>query len=73
MKELEFIKNERLKLQDKYLKEARNIWIEFEGEEADRKYKSIYNKYKNKDKFLEVLESRLESCLEDIEFYKKGM
>ena len=73
MKELEFIKNERSKLQEKYLKEAKNIWVEFEGKEAEKKYKSTYNKYKNKDKFLEVLQSRLESCLEDIEFYKRGM
>ena len=73
MEELEYIRSERVRLQEKYLKEARNIWIQFEGEEAERKYKSIYNKYKNKDKFLEVLESRIESCLEDIEFYKKGI
>ena len=72
MKELEFVKSERAKLQEAYLKKAKNIWIEFEGEEAEKKYKLIYNKYKNKDKFLEVLESRLESCLEDVEFYKKG-
>ena len=72
MKELEFIKGERLRLQGEYLKEAKNIWIAFEGEEAEKKYKSTHNKYKNKDKFLEVLQSRLESCLEDIEFYKKG-
>ena len=72
MQELEFIKKERLRLQEKYLKEAKNVWVEFEGEEAERKYKSLYNKYKNKDKFLEAMESRLESCLEDIEFYKKG-
>ena len=73
MQELEFVKSERARLQNQYLKEAKNIWIEFEGEEAERKYKSAYNKYKNKDKFLEVLQSRLESCLEDIEFYKKGI
>ena len=73
MKELEFLKNERLRIQKEYLKEAKNIWVEFEGEEADKKYKSIHNKYKNKDKFLEMIESRLESCLEDIEFYKKGI
>ena len=72
MQELEFIKNERVKLQEKYLKEAKNIWIGFEGEEAEKKYRSLFNKYNNKDKFLEVLQSRLESCLEDIEFYKKG-
>ena len=73
MQELEFVKSERARLQNQYLKEAKNSWIEFEGEEAEKKYKSVYNKYKNKDKFLEVLQSRLESCLEDIEFYKKGI
>ena len=73
MKELQFVKDERLRLQGEYLKEAKHIWMAFEGEEAEKKYKSTYNKYKNKDKFLEVLQSRLESCLEDIEFYKKGM
>ena len=73
MKELEFVKSERLRLQEKYLKEAKNIWVEFEGKEAEKKYKSVYNRYKNKEKFLEVLQSRLESCLEDIEFYKKGI
>ena len=72
MQELEFVKSERVRLQNQYLKEAKNAWIEFEGEEAEKKYKLVYNKYKNKDKFLEVLQSRLESCLEDIEFYKKG-
>ena len=73
MQELEFVKNERLRLREEHLKEVKNIWAEFEGEEAYKKYKSTYNKYKNKDKFLEVLQSRLESCLEDIEFYKKGI
>ena len=73
MQELEFVKSERARLQNQYLKEAKNSWIEFEVEEAEKKYKSVYNKYKNKDKFLEVLQSRLESCLEDIEFYKKGI
>ena len=72
MEELEFIKNERLRLREKYLKEVKNIWAEFEGEEAYRKYKSVDNKYKNRDKLLELTESKLESCLEDIEFYKKG-
>ena len=43
MQELEYIKPERLRLQEKYLKEARNIWLEFEGEEADKKYKKLHN------------------------------
>ena len=70
MQELEFIKSERLKIQDKYLKEAKNIWIEFDGEEADKKHKKLYNEYRNKDYFLEGLQAKLEDILKDIEYYK---
>ena len=70
MEELEFIQNERLKLQEKYLKEAKNIWIEFDGEEADKKYKKLHSEYRNKDYFLEGLQSKLEDILKDIEYYK---
>ena len=73
MNGLEFVKGERLRLRERYLKEVKDIWVEFEGEEAYKKHKSINNKYRNRDKFLETIESRLESCLEDIEFYKKGI
>ena len=73
MEELEFIKNERRKLREKYLNEVKSIWMEFEGEEGYKKYKSVDNKYKNRDKFLEMIESRLESCLQEIKFYKKGI
>ena len=70
MQELEFIKSERVKLQEKYLKEAKNIWIEFEGIEADKKHKKLYNEYKNKDYFLEGLQAKIEDILKDIEYYK---
>ena len=70
MQELEFIQNERLKLQEKYLKEAKNIWTEFEGLEADKKHKKVYNEYRNKDYFLEGLQAKIEDILKDIEYYK---
>ena len=70
MQELEFIKSERVKLQEKYLKEAKNIWLEFEGIEADKKHKKLYNEYKNKDYFLEGLQAKLEDILKDLEYYK---
>ena len=70
MEELEFIQNERLKLQEKYLKEAKNIWIEFDGEEADKKHKKLYNEYRNNDYFLEGLQVRLEDILKELENYK---
>ena len=70
MEELEFIQNERLKLQEKYLKEAKNIWIEFDGVEADKKYKKLHSEYRNKDYFLEGLQDKLDDILKDIEYYK---
>ena len=38
MQELGFIKNERVKLQQEYFKNVKNVWLEFEGEEADKKH-----------------------------------
>ena len=69
MGELEFIKNERKKIQEKYLQEARNIWINFDGIEADNKYKKLHNEYRNKEYILERLQAKLEDILKDIEYY----
>ena len=70
MEELEFILSQRKIIQDKYLKEAKNIWIEFDGEEADKKHKKLYNEYRNKDYFLEGLQVRLEDILKELGNYK---
>ena len=70
MQELEYIKSERLRLQEKYLKEAREVWMQFEGEEADRKHKKLHSQYRNKDYFLEGLQAKIEDILRDIEYYK---
>ena len=70
MEELEFILNQRKIIQDKYLKEAKNVWTEFDGVEADKKHKKLYNEYRNKDYFLEGLQAKLEDILKDIEYYK---
>ena len=70
MQELEYIKSERLRLQEKYLKEAREIWIQFDGIEADRKHKKLHSEYRNKDYFLEGIQSKIEAVLSDIEYYK---
>ena len=70
MEELEYIKSERLRLQEKYLKEAREVWMQFEGEEADRKHKKLHSEYRNKDYFLEGIQSKIEAVLSDIEYYK---
>ena len=70
MQELEYIKSERLRLQEKYLKEAREVWMQFEGIEADKKHKKLYSEYRNKDYFLEGIQSKIEAVLSDIEYYK---
>ena len=70
MEQLQFILSERKSIQEKYLKEAKNIWLEFEGIEADKKHKKLYNEYKNKDYFLEGLQAKIEDILKDIEYYK---
>ena len=70
MEELEYIKKERLRLQEEYFKSSKNVWIEFEGIEADKKYKKVYNEYRNKDYFLEGIQAKLEDILKDIEYYK---
>lgn len=70
MNELDFILKERKKVQEKYLHEAKNIWTEFEGLEADKKHKKAFNEYQNKDRYLEVLQAKIESILKDIEYYK---
>ena len=70
MEELEFILNQRKIIQDKYLKEAKNVWTEFDGVDADKKHKKLYNEYRNKDYFLEGLQAKLEDILKDIEYYK---
>ena len=70
MQELEYIKSERVRLQEKYLKEARNIWMQFDGIEADRKHKKLHSEYRNKDYFLEGIQSKIEAVLSDIEYYK---
>ena len=70
MEELEFILSQRKIIQDKYLKEAKNVWTEFDGVDADKKHKKLYNEYRNKDYFLEGLQAKLEDILKDIEFYK---
>ena len=70
MEELEYIRSERKKIQEEYFKNARSIWLEFDGEEADKKYKKLHNEYKNKDYFLEGIQIKIENILEDINYYK---
>lgn len=71
MEELNFINKERMKLQEEYLKQSKNIWTNFEGIEADKKHKKAYKEYQIKDRFLEGLQVRLEDILKDLNHYKE--
>ena len=71
--EINFIKEERKLLQEYYWQETKEIWTKFEGIEADKKHKKAYNKYKHLDKFLELLEAKIDSNLAELEYYKKNM
>ena len=73
MQELNFVKEERLRLQNIYFKDIKAVWTELEGEEAEKKARAVMNKHKNKDKFLEHLQARLEACVEDMEYYNTRM
>lgn len=70
---LDLIKEEREKIQNEYLTEAEKIWRSerLEAIEKDKQVRRLHNSYKTKDKFLENLEARMESCLEDIRYYKE--
>jgi hypothetical protein len=70
MKELDYLKDERSRIKKEYLEASKNIWISFEEEEAEKRYKKVYNEYRNKDYFLEGLQVKLEDILKDIEYYK---
>ncbi len=70
MKELDYLKDERLRIKKEYLEASKNIWLNFEEEEAEKRYKKVYNEYRNKDYFLEGLQAKLEDILKDIEYYK---
>ena len=70
---LNLIKEEREKIQNEYLADAEKIWRSerLESIEKDKQVRKLHNSYKAKDKFLENLEARMESCLEDIKYYKE--
>ena len=44
--------------------------MQFDGIEADRKHKKLHSEYRNKDYFLEGIQSKIEAVLSDIEYYK---
>ena len=74
MDRLQEIKRLREEIQNKYFELAQEIWLsELEASKKDYKVRKEYDKYRNKDRFLERLESMEESMLEDLDFFYKKL
>ena len=73
MEELEFIKSELEKVHMDYIVKAKDIWTNNEPLEAEKMAKREYVKYRNKQKLLELAYSKIESGLEELEYYKRGV
>jgi hypothetical protein len=57
MKELDYLKDERLRIKKEYLEASKNIWISFEEEEAEKRYKKVYNEYRSTVRNMDDLQS----------------
>ena len=74
MNRLEEIRRLREEIQNEYFELAQEIWIsDLELSKKDYKTRKEYDKYRNKDRFLERLESMEESMLEDLDFFYKKL
>ena len=74
MDRLEEIRRLREEIQNEYFELAQEIWIsDLEVSKKDYKTRKEYDKYRNKDRFLERLESMEESMLEDLDFFYKKL
>lgn len=69
---LEEIQELRKEVQEQYLKHAQDIWgSNLEASKKDFKCRKEYDKYRNKDRFLERLEGMEESIIADLNWYKE--
>jgi len=57
---INFLKEERAKLQREYFEESRKVWLEHKGKGAEKSHELIYNNYKAKDELLRDMQNRLE-------------
>lgn len=72
MEELEFINKELERIHLDYVNKAKDIWTNEDALVAEKLVKREYVKYKNKQKLLELAFSKIESGLEELEYYKRG-
>lgn len=70
MEELNFIKLELEKIHLDYVEKAKEIWTNNEALEAEKIVKKEYMKYKSRQKLLELAYSKIESGLEELEYYR---
>lgn len=74
MTRLEGIKELRHKVQLEYFEIAQEIWgSDLEVSEKDSKTRKEYEKYRNKDRFLERIQAMEESIIEDLEYFNSKL
>lgn len=74
MDRLEEIKELRHKVQIEYFEIAQEIWgSDLEVSEKDSKTRKEYEKYRNKDRFLERIQAMEESIIEDLEYFNSKL
>lgn len=74
MNRLEEIKELRHKVQIEYFEIAQEIWgSDLEVSKKDSKTRKEYEKYRNKDRFLERIQAMEESIIEDLEYFNSKL
>ena len=74
MDRLEEIKELRHKVQIEYFEIAQEIWgSDLEVDKKDAKTRKEYEKYRNKDRFLERIQAMEESIIEDLEYFNSKL
>lgn len=74
MTRLEEIKELRHKVQLEYFEIAQEIWgSDLEVSKKDSKTRKEYEKYRNKDRFLERIQAMEESIIEDLEYFNSKL
>lgn len=74
MDRLEEIKELRHKIQIEYFEIAQDIWgSDLEVSKKDSKTRKEYEKYRNKDRFLERIQAMEESIIEDLEYFNSKL
>lgn len=74
MDRLEQIVGLRKEIQEEYFKTAQEIWgSDLEVSKKDSKTRKEYEKYRNKDRFLERIQAMEESIIEDLEYFNSRL